>query len=146
MEISTTEPLYYTAIKCRHPSLRRRALELMKLARGVGVWDGDAMAVIASHVIDLEEGPIAGNACVAARGTRYRDFEQYLDSVHEFVGLDDPISTTSSSDDGAKARQINLVSEVAFKSNIQKRSVEVDCGWFSEEKRTWKHRVTVLSW
>ncbi|KAL3455684.1 hypothetical protein BJX64DRAFT_59033 [Aspergillus heterothallicus] len=49
-------PLYYTALKCRHPLLRRRALELLQFApRREGVWNAHHAYVTAKRVIALEE-------------------------------------------------------------------------------------------
>ena len=50
-------PLYYTAVKCRDPALRRRALQLLKLApRREGLWNAHHAFVTARRVIELEEG------------------------------------------------------------------------------------------
>lgn len=48
--------LYYATLKCRHPVLRRRALELIKLApRREGLWNAHYAYVTAKRVIELEE-------------------------------------------------------------------------------------------
>ena len=50
-------PLYYTTVKCRDPTLRRRALSLLKLApRREGLWNAHHAFVTARRVIELEEG------------------------------------------------------------------------------------------
>ncbi|KAL1853788.1 hypothetical protein Plec18170_005180 [Paecilomyces lecythidis] len=49
-------PLYYTALKCRHPAIRRRALEMLQLApRREGVWNAHYAYATAKRVIELEE-------------------------------------------------------------------------------------------
>ena len=49
-------PLYYTALKCHHPAIRRRALELLQLApRREGLWNAHHAYVTAKRVIELEE-------------------------------------------------------------------------------------------
>lgn len=54
-------PLYYTAVKCRHPLLRRRALALLKLApRREGLWSAQHAYVIARRIIEIEERGMAG--------------------------------------------------------------------------------------
>ena len=56
VEMSVIHPLYFTAIKCRSPSLRRKAVALLRKSGKEGVWDGHIMARIAEHVIFFEEG------------------------------------------------------------------------------------------
>jgi hypothetical protein len=49
-------PLYYTALKCRIPHLRRRAVKLLQHSRHTeGFWRGPLLARIATHIIDMEE-------------------------------------------------------------------------------------------
>lgn len=49
-------PLYYTALKCRIPRLRRRAVELLERCRHVeGLWTGPLLARLAMSVIEMEE-------------------------------------------------------------------------------------------
>lgn len=49
-------PLYYAALKCRHPAIRRRALEMLKFApRREGLWNAPHAYVTAKRVIELEE-------------------------------------------------------------------------------------------
>lgn len=49
-------PLYYTAIKCRVPSVRRQAIDILLSApHREGVWDGVLAASIARSVMDVEE-------------------------------------------------------------------------------------------
>jgi hypothetical protein len=54
-------PLYYTALKCRHPAIRRRALEMLHWApRREGLWNGHYAYVTAKRVIELEERHLNG--------------------------------------------------------------------------------------
>lgn len=54
-------PLYYTALKCRHPIVRRRALEMLQSApRREGLWNGYYAYVTAKRVIELEEEHLNG--------------------------------------------------------------------------------------
>ncbi|KIW70691.1 hypothetical protein PV04_02936 [Phialophora macrospora] len=49
--------LYYTALKCRVPRIRRQAAKLMEVApHREGVWDGKFAAAIARRVFEIEEG------------------------------------------------------------------------------------------
>ncbi|KAL2857744.1 hypothetical protein BJY01DRAFT_202002 [Aspergillus pseudoustus] len=61
-DIHILGPLYYTALKCRHPVTRRRALEMLQLApRREGLWNAHHAYVTAKRVIALEERHINGN-------------------------------------------------------------------------------------
>ncbi|KAF2422218.1 hypothetical protein EJ08DRAFT_726275 [Tothia fuscella] len=56
-EKQTIPPLYYTAIKCRSPSIRRRAMELIRKApRRGGLWSAHISSKLAERVIEVEEG------------------------------------------------------------------------------------------
>ncbi|KAH7016679.1 C6 zinc finger domain-containing protein [Ilyonectria destructans] len=50
--------LYFTALKCRDPRIRRDALSMLATeTRQEGIWEGPIAALIAAEVIRLEEGP-----------------------------------------------------------------------------------------
>ena len=55
-EMKWIAPLYFVGVKCRDPTLRRKALSLLSLtSRKEGIWDqADTIATV-SRVIDLEE-------------------------------------------------------------------------------------------
>lgn len=55
LEMSTIQPLYYTALKCRDADIRHGAIALMHETGKEGVWDGIIMARIADHIVRLEE-------------------------------------------------------------------------------------------
>lgn len=60
-DIQILGPLYYATLKCRHPIIRRRALELMKVApRREGLWNAHYAYVAAKRVIELEEKDLTG--------------------------------------------------------------------------------------
>lgn len=49
--------LYYLALKCRNPRMRRQAIKMMQVSpHREGVWDGELSAAIARRVVSLEEG------------------------------------------------------------------------------------------
>jgi hypothetical protein len=55
-ELQIIPPLYYTAIKCQVPSIRRRAVELLRLApRREGLWNAHVATKVAEMVIEIEE-------------------------------------------------------------------------------------------
>ncbi|KAJ6102856.1 hypothetical protein N7486_005283 [Penicillium sp. IBT 16267x] len=60
-DIQILGPLYYTALKCRHPAIRRRAQEMLRLApRREGLWNAHHAYVTAKRVIELEEKHLNG--------------------------------------------------------------------------------------
>ncbi|KAJ5936594.1 hypothetical protein N7466_003044 [Penicillium verhagenii] len=60
-DMQTLGPLYFTALKCRDPIIRRRALEMLQLApRREGLWNAHYAYVTAKRVIELEERDLNG--------------------------------------------------------------------------------------
>ncbi|KAL1964887.1 hypothetical protein VTN77DRAFT_6240 [Rasamsonia byssochlamydoides] len=56
MEMGVIYPLYFTAIKCRDPTIRQKAIEMLEFAPLTeGVWYGCIMVAIARRVRFLEE-------------------------------------------------------------------------------------------
>lgn len=55
-EAGVIPPLYFTAIKCRNPQIRRRALTILSSVSGrEGLWDYDIVVAVAKRVVELEE-------------------------------------------------------------------------------------------
>ncbi|MCJ1231268.1 hypothetical protein MMC12_007945 [Toensbergia leucococca] len=55
-DMGVVPPLYYIAVKCREPSIRRQALSLLLASpRREGVWDGLMAARITERLIAIEE-------------------------------------------------------------------------------------------
>ena len=55
-DMETVSPLYYIAIKCRHPVVRRRAIRLLRRnVRREGLWDSNVAAAIAERIMAIEE-------------------------------------------------------------------------------------------
>jgi len=83
LERGLIHPLYWTASKCRNPSLRRRALELLRRCPREGVWIAEIQARVAERVIEIEEQPIArfhGHGVSENLGLGYG-------GVHEFLRI-----------------------------------------------------------
>lgn len=55
-EMGLIPPLYWTALKCRHPILRCQALSLRRAPAQEGLWSRDIYIRVAERVIQLEEG------------------------------------------------------------------------------------------
>ncbi|KAJ5161464.1 hypothetical protein N7492_006856 [Penicillium capsulatum] len=50
-------PIYYTALKCRIPRIRRQAIRILRNApHREGVWNGPLLADVLEEVLNLEEG------------------------------------------------------------------------------------------
>ncbi|KAH8819764.1 hypothetical protein F5884DRAFT_25425 [Xylogone sp. PMI_703] len=61
VEMGYYQPLNYTALKCRVPSIRREAIRLLELApHREGIWNGPLLARVAKSVIELEERNFSG--------------------------------------------------------------------------------------
>ncbi|KAL0931298.1 C6 zinc finger domain protein [Colletotrichum truncatum] len=57
IDMGALPTLYYTAVKCRHPGTRRRAIDLMKAwPRREAVYDSLACAALAAEIVKIEEG------------------------------------------------------------------------------------------
>ncbi|KAK5695617.1 hypothetical protein LTR17_024544 [Elasticomyces elasticus] len=55
-DMELVSPLYYIAIKCRDPNIRRRAIALLRQTRRrEGLWDSNMAAAIAERIAALEE-------------------------------------------------------------------------------------------
>jgi hypothetical protein len=58
-DIGVVPPLYFTASRCRDPSIRRRGLSILSAnPRQEGVWNSDMLAKIAERLICIEEDGI----------------------------------------------------------------------------------------
>ncbi|RYP18676.1 hypothetical protein DL765_003811 [Monosporascus sp. GIB2] len=64
-DIGWTPPLYFTALHCRIPSIRRRTIKLLRtLPSREGIWDSIFAAFVAEEVMRIEEGDYYMNAPV----------------------------------------------------------------------------------
>ncbi|KAL1966405.1 hypothetical protein VTN77DRAFT_4547 [Rasamsonia byssochlamydoides] len=85
VDMGIIPPLYYTAIKCRVPSIRRQAIDVLTGAlHRETMWDGEVVAAIAKRVIALEEGdfyqkdsspPVQTKGVKAQGSSQFRGFE-----------------------------------------------------------------------
>jgi hypothetical protein len=66
-EMQVIAPLYFTALKCRVSSIRRRAIEVLRAApRREGLWNAHISAKIAERVIEREEQSIQAGHTTSA--------------------------------------------------------------------------------
>ena len=55
-DMEAAGPVYFAALKCRDPSLRRQAVSIVKqLGRREGLWDCDTLVKVAERIIAVEE-------------------------------------------------------------------------------------------
>lgn len=66
------EPLYRTALHCRHRVWRRQAIDMINQAGVEGPWNGKLTAAVARRFADLEEG-FAENRIVLVQSTEGND-------------------------------------------------------------------------
>ncbi|KAK5995397.1 Aspercryptin biosynthesis cluster-specific transcription regulator atnN-like protein [Cladobotryum mycophilum] len=58
-DMGLVPPLNYVALKCRCPNTRRQAINLLLISpHREGGWDGSLPALMAKHLMDMEEGNI----------------------------------------------------------------------------------------
>ena len=58
-DMETVSPLYSIALKCRHPTIRRRAIAVLRRrVRREGLWDSGKAAAIAERIVELEEAEL----------------------------------------------------------------------------------------
>lgn len=141
LETSIIEPLYYVAIKCRERPWRRSAVLLLVCAGREGVWDGPVMSEVAEHVISLEHGERLPNC-----STGERDMWLKQVSVKEAYRALGELWDTYPGENNGPVPEEKRVNTVAANVNLQEHNVEVTCGWFLENKRTWRHHSKVLRW
>jgi hypothetical protein len=63
-DMGVLPPLYYTAVRCRDPIIRRKALALLSASpRREGIWDSLILAAIVRWVIGEEESDLDEVSC-----------------------------------------------------------------------------------
>jgi hypothetical protein len=50
-----SQPLFFTAMKCRDPHVRRKAIQLLSLTGKEGPWDAEILAAVATRAMEIEE-------------------------------------------------------------------------------------------
>ncbi|KAJ5128519.1 transcriptional regulator family: Fungal Specific TF [Penicillium atrosanguineum] len=66
-------PVYYTALKCRVPRIRRQAIRTLRSApHREGVWNGPLLADVLEVVIGVEEGDFYA-------GKSFEGFDEFID-------------------------------------------------------------------
>ncbi|KAK3899368.1 hypothetical protein C8A05DRAFT_18187 [Staphylotrichum tortipilum] len=69
IDMGFVPPLYFTALKCRVPRLRRAAVGMLASApHREGVWDGDVAGWVAGFVVGVEEGSASMGGGIGGEG------------------------------------------------------------------------------
>ena len=55
LDVAIVQPLYHTAVHCRHPVVRRQAVDLLHRAGKEGLWDSSMLEILGRQVIKCEE-------------------------------------------------------------------------------------------
>jgi Fungal specific transcription factor domain len=58
MELGILHPLFFVATKCRHWTVRRRAIAALKRGGREGVWEGPIVALVAERMMEIEEADV----------------------------------------------------------------------------------------
>lgn len=109
LSLGIIQPIYFTALKCRHPLLRRRAIECLRQAGREGPWYGRVLADVAERCMFMEEAQLAPSLILDSHHTipitarllsAIIPEEQRIVDCHlvvsngEFQGDDDPRNST----------------------------------------------------
>ncbi|KAF1958556.1 hypothetical protein CC80DRAFT_14520 [Byssothecium circinans] len=154
LESSIVEALYYTSIKCRHPVLRRCAVGLLRCAGREGVWDGTIMALVSDHVIKLEEEeqgdqnttPLAALQ-LYKKGNKamYCTIWRLAAELNRKLVLDEDVEELR----GYRKEVVEerLVCSVGVDVQRERKSVEVEFGWYSEGygNEGWRYESKMLN-
>lgn len=86
-DMEIVSPLYFVALKCRHPQIRRRAIRLLRARiRREGLWDSTVAAAIAERIVAIEERNLS--SCTGS------NFPEERDRIHnshiQSMGSEDP--------------------------------------------------------
>ncbi|KAL6407304.1 hypothetical protein AUP68_10134 [Ilyonectria robusta] len=105
-EMGIIHPLYFAALKYRHPTWRRRAIDLLRKSGREGPWRGDVEAAVVTAVVKVEEQRAASTMGRPGEDVAHdlRDYTEadrinacwVVDYVDKEVG-DDVIETCSQS-------------------------------------------------
>ncbi|KAM5350999.1 hypothetical protein ACJ41O_003722 [Fusarium nematophilum] len=90
MDIGIVPLLYYVALKCRHPEVRRRAIEMLRATpRREAVWDSIGAAAVVEEVMRVEEeglGEISSQFDIPA-AARVFSMEAVTDVEHRRIWI-----------------------------------------------------------
>ncbi|KAJ9616870.1 hypothetical protein H2200_000590 [Cladophialophora chaetospira] len=76
---SLSQPLFLTAMKCRDPQVRRKAVELLALTGREGPWDAEILVPVVAAAIALEEGSGRQGRQVTASDLEGEDTRDLMD-------------------------------------------------------------------
>ena len=115
LDMELVSPVYFVAVKCRHPQVRRQAIRLLRaLHRREGYFDSDLAAAVAERLMSIEEANL--HAFDGSEWPREKDRVHHTD-IKEVFEADGPTfrSTFFMKSNGLDApwsavhKEINLV-------------------------------------
>jgi hypothetical protein len=95
VDIGIVEPLFRVAFKCRHPVIRRQAIDLLERAGREGIWDGQAQAAAARWIMAQEEEGLEDDDTFVPEEKRFRYLASGVDRKGKKMKLE---STTRNPD------------------------------------------------
>lgn len=91
LDIESVSPLYIIATKCRHPQIRRRAIQLLRSSsKREGLWDSSAGADVAERVMIYEEATFT-----RLGGTEWPPKERML-NIDDISSMPSPVAEAMS--------------------------------------------------
>ena len=82
VDMGVVPPVYFTAMKCRKPTLRRRAVAILRSCKHrEGAWDGQTSAGLAVRIITLEEQGLGTVENASDVPEQQRLYEAYFDLI-----------------------------------------------------------------
>ena len=110
LELGVVPPLWWTAVKCRHPKMRRKALWLISRVGREGFWDPIIMLQTASETILLEEGPLWKRMALAHLDFSFDRAETFEEmDLRAFVPLRRRISAVTVSSVDSKQKTLQMI-------------------------------------
>ncbi|KAH8807256.1 hypothetical protein F5884DRAFT_833042 [Xylogone sp. PMI_703] len=124
-DLGLIPPLYYTALKCRDPQLRRTAIDLLRNVPHIEAnWDGVSAACVSKKVMELEEQDLYDGY----------NFVTYIESAPDFIDCTNqailPIVPRS--------RRINTVAVALTSDGREKVTITVKQYFQDNNNRSWR--------
>ncbi|KAK4039708.1 hypothetical protein C8A01DRAFT_46890 [Parachaetomium inaequale] len=108
-EMYIIAPLYFVAAKCRHPMIRRAALELLRRnpTRRENLWRANVMAAIAERTMRLEEKHLRANSQPHSRQPSPPELPKL------FPSSSPPVTSSCSSSSAAGSAEVGSIGDMA---------------------------------
>jgi len=143
LESRVIPSLYFVAIKCRHPAIRRKALRLLRAGPQLeNIWKAEPMALVAEKSLDVEESGLLHAAGAGAGASAAPDFRQAQAQIP-------PTDSDSDSNLPPECNRVYLQEVLDGQLDAEGRStnslVLVLCGWRQDEDLQWSRTSLSLA-